>query len=78
MDKINVTPSVSNKIIDNEHRIYNSIRQLSKEIHVSRERIREKLNSLGYFTHGGKVYVLADVSIATTVHLPKEVSPYQR
>lgn len=71
MDKVKVTPSVSNKIIDNEHRIYNSIRQLSKEIHVGRERIRERLNSVGYFSHGGKVYVLADVSIATRVKFPE-------
>ena len=71
-EKKNVIPSVGNKIVDDEGKIYNSIRQLSKEIHCCRERIREDLNNNGYFQHRGHTYVLVDVNISTPVVLPKK------
>ena len=62
-----VTPNVGNKIIDENGKIYNSIRQLSKEIHCCRERIRDDINSKGYFSAHGHTYVLVDVNISKPV-----------
>ena len=70
-NKKTVIPSIGNKIVNEEGKIYNSIRQLSKEIHCSRDRIRENLNSKGYFQHIGHTYVLADVNISTKVVFAK-------
>lgn len=69
-NKKTVTPSIGNKIVNEEGKIYNSIRQLSRDIHCGRDRIREDLNKKGYFENGGHVYVLADVNISTRVVFP--------
>lgn len=71
-NKKNVIPSVGNKIVDDEGKIYNSIRQLAREIHCSRDRIREDINSKGYFQNRGRSYVLVDVNISTPVVFPKK------
>ncbi len=71
MENNKVIPSIGNKIVNEEGKIYNSIRQLSRDIHCCRERIREDLNSKGYFIHGGHTYILADVNIATRVVFPE-------
>jgi len=59
MDNNKVVLSVSNKIVDNNGNIYNSIRQLSKHIHVARETISFALNTTGEFSHNGNLYKLA-------------------
>lgn len=54
----NVEINVCNKIVDTQGRIYNSIRQLTKSIHVDRGRISKALNKKGVFVHNGVTYML--------------------
>ena len=54
----NVEINVCNKIVDTQGRIYNSIRQLTKSIHVDRGRISKSLNKKGSFVHNGVTYML--------------------
>lgn len=54
MEKIKT--SVPNKIIGTDGHIYESIRKMAKDIHVSRERIRHFINKNGYFEHKGVIY----------------------
>lgn len=59
----NVILNVPNKIVDENGRIYNSIRQLSKTVHVSRERIAKELNENGYMVIHGVAYALSNVKV---------------
>ena len=70
-----VVPSIGNKIVDENGKIYNSIRQLAKEIHVGRQRIKADMNSKGYFSHKGHTYVLVDLGVANKISLPKNTEP---
>lgn len=56
----NVKTSVPNKIIDEKGNLYDSIRHLSKEIHVQRKRVSNCINNDGYFKHNGIVYSVVD------------------
>lgn len=53
-----VITSVPNKIVDENGKVYGSIRQLAKQIHVERNRISRTINNTGYFKHNGIVYSL--------------------
>lgn len=70
----NIVPCIGNKIIDDEGKIYNSIRQLAREIHVGRERVGADINRKGYFTYKGRTYVLVDVNISKKVDAPSKKS----
>ena len=63
----NVEINVSNKIVDSNGIIHNSIRQLAKEIHVKRERISKTLNEKGVFVHNGVKYILYKDAVKGTV-----------
>ena len=52
----NVKASVPNKIVGDDGSSYESLRKMSKSIHVSRSRIRCDINEKGYFSHNGVVY----------------------
>lgn len=63
----NVITSVSNKIVDESGNVYNSIRQLSKELGVSRKWVSKCLNRDGYFKVNGVAYVLKSVGLIQPV-----------
>lgn len=58
MNRNLIKPSVNNAVIDDRGNVYQSIRQLSKVIHVKRERVSSALNTKGIFYKDGVSYKL--------------------
>lgn len=58
MNRNSIKPSVNNAVIDNRGNVYQSIRQLSKIIHVKRDRVSFALNTKGVFYKDGVSYRL--------------------
>jgi hypothetical protein len=55
-----VQPNVCNKVIDENGRVYGSIRELAKAIHRNRSALTRLLNKNGCFVHNGIGYTLYD------------------
>lgn len=56
----NLKPSVSNKIIDENGRVYKSVRELSRNLNVHKNRILRKFHKNEPFECNGHVYFLAN------------------
>lgn len=64
---------VSNKIVDENGNIYNSIRQLAKALHSDRNKISYDINTYGEYVNNGVVYKLFDGEMVAQepVHPPQ-------
>lgn len=58
--KGNLKPNVSNKIIDENGRVYKSVRELSRNLNVHKNRILRKFHKNEPFTCNGHMYFLAN------------------
>lgn len=71
-NKFKLTPSRSNKIVDDEGIVYESLRQLEVKIGVPHSTIGKNLKKFGYFKNKGKVYYAVDTRPAVTNEEPNE------
>lgn len=80
MEKVKIC--TSNKIVDDNGNIFNSIRQLAKHIHVNRNIVSATINKHGEYLHDGTSYRLAhgDMIIdgPSKKSLNKEISDQER
>ena len=70
--------NVPNRLMDQNGNYYSSITQLSKTIHVKRERVSKQLNEKGYFMHNGNVYTICANSLLNGENQePKQEREYE-